>query len=920
MSEEKKSVKNVNMKLNCNYLFLIIALLGISNELFGLQDFSKPAIYMINCGGNAVEGFSKDQPYINGSYGYFGKTESFNIERKLDYAYDHNQVMSSCRIAKEKIVSYKLDVKPGKYFVHLYFADPTASHLNENVMNVKIQDKLVLKDFDTYWATTWEINKDSTGYGTTVQGFLVEIKDNESINILIEAINGKAFINAIAVQEAYTDLFTPCAQGKGQSFEKWEEPNRRYIYSQNWDNNENKYLFLNENQKWHSQQLIIPERYVLQFKCKLIDEHSTGIIEVNDGYFALKLELNQNLQKAWQSDGMASQDNSGIKNIGDINVGNNWHLYTIMIHKGFAHLYIDSVNVAAFPIEVSTASDGITCSSKDKGSILFDELNLFIESYVYKEDFSKGFPEQLQVYKGKWDVIEKDNENLLRVESTNDTSICWLKTYGRDFSFTCKMRCNYDSTAVFLFGIETHPDIKAKPRNIVAGFDGKNWTIEERHGHSSMIPERKDKPQLNKVIGDDNVLTKGKWIDLSFRVETDKAVLAINGVETVLEVKLEKSFFGMPFLKVAGGTFEFDNISFEGEERVMEEFTRINDDNLSTKGYPVFRGPKNRIFYTHDDTLYSVFAFWNISIGKMQYSTDNGFTWSIPVEATTPNTSILELKDGKLLCQNKGGNITISSDEGKNWSMQGKFGDDNRIGGNMPAKLMKTESGRIFFITQDFCAPVPRGEHIEDLGLRMNIHYSDDFGKTWKQAITELNYANTGKNICEISIIELPGGILKLYGRGDGGSLWETTSEDGGVTWDFNLKRTKIVSTLCAFNLQRDPESGYYYIYWNYDNVYEYIPNNLTMEFRGTYLAWRQMPRCRTALAVSRDNTYTWDFIGTMYSEEDASIWGDTFLFNHLMYISDKYIYCSHTDNMTTPVYIMDKSKLKIREMFPGTR
>ena len=82
-------------------------------------------------------------------------------------------------------------------------------------------------------------------------------------------------------------------------------------------------------------------------------------------------------------------------------------------------------------------------------------------------------------------------------------------------------------------------------------------------------------------------------------------------------------------------------------------------------------------------------------------------------------------------------------------------------------------------------------------------------------------------------------------GKPSASFLYYSDSFDNGETWDLDFKPTQFASVCSAFNVERDPDTGYIWLAWEYN-----CEND-----NGTV----QYPRTRIGLAVSTDNGETWD-------------------------------------------------------------
>jgi hypothetical protein len=157
----------------------------------------------------------------------------------------------------------------------------------------------------------------------------------------------------------------------------------------------------------------------------------------------------------------------------------------------------------------------------------------------------------------------------------------------------------------------------------------------------------------------------------------------------------------------------------------------------------------------------------------------------------------------------------------------------------MNGKVMQASNGRIFFVS---------GETVnENIGTLL-VYYSDNGGKLWKKSEVIFNQQTTGENLQEGVIVELPGGVLRMYARNDSGFVVYSDSHDNGKTWDMDMKVSNFPSVVSAFNARNDFETGAIYLAWEYN-----CSNDATTI---------QYPRTRLGMAVSYDGAQTWEYVG----------------------------------------------------------
>ncbi|HBF15669.1 MAG TPA: hypothetical protein DDW30_08350 [Clostridiales bacterium] len=228
-------------------------------------------------------------------------------------------------------------------------------------------------------------------------------------------------------------------------------------------------------------------------------------------------------------------------------------------------------------------------------------------------------------------------------------------------------------------------------------------------------------------------------------------------------------------------------------------------------------------------------------------STDGGYTFGEIEDIPKRNINMLVLQSGKVLSILRAGSDSartfvayVSSDGCK--TFRGPYGineDTNAYRTAMNGKVMQMSTGRILFVS---------GETEDENNGELWVYYSDNDGVLWKKSRTKFNYATTGMNIQEGSIVELEDGKLRLYARTDSGFLLYSDSSDQGKTWDTDMKTSGFASVVSAFNVTKDRASGAIYLAWEYNNICDSEAI--------------QYPRTRVGLAVSYDNAASWQYLG----------------------------------------------------------
>ena len=102
--------------------------------------------------------------------------------------------------------------------------------------------------------------------------------------------------------------------------------------------------------------------------------------------------------------------------------------------------------------------------------------------------------------------------------------------------------------------------------------------------------------------------------------------------------------------------------------------------------------------------------------------------------------------------------------------------------------------------------------------------------------------------------MELKDGTVKCFMRSTSGYMRQAISKDGGVTWEKEYA-TQLRMPCSPFAVEKDPYTGNYYAAWINSfpaPVYQY-------------------PRCPLALAVSTDETETWQILQELENDPACS-------------------------------------------------
>ena len=206
------------------------------------------------------------------------------------------------------------------------------------------------------------------------------------------------------------------------------------------------------------------------------------------------------------------------------------------------------------------------------------------------------------------------------------------------------------------------------------------------------------------------------------------------------------------------------------------------------------------------------------------YSADEGETWSEPEvffekaedEQNIMSVSLLRMEngdlgffylqkkiiDGYLVCRPI---LRRSSDEGKTFS-EPLVIIESGYSCLINDRVTRLKSGRIILTTSKNGERVQVSEDNVYTGFKLGyleIYYSDDDGRSFKKAQTDLHSPiNGGIGPAEPGIFELPDGRLWLYTRTGYGYQYQSFSSDGGISWsplEPNYKFTSSSSPMKVF-------------------------------------------------------------------------------------------------------------------------
>ncbi len=485
--------------------------------------------------------------------------------------------------------------------------------------------------------------------------------------------------------------------------------------------------------------------------------------------------------------------------------------YRIAVYDGIAQIFVNNVWRASWKMPQTVSKPNIFLRGAGVGSLQIREMN-----DVYYFDGTPSDPDWSSYFGSNSDFSENKSE-CLKVFPKNSIATAKIAITPEASGLFCLVSRYFGGTPEFTdSGIFAGYDFDEDCFKV--GFTGKT---------------------LARV--ESKLSLKGKTeATLSLTVRDNRAVLLCNGEEIVeivdphLDGRLEDwelngcGYVG--FLKQYRGV-ELLRFSYEGDSKPLCGSATTLIPNAHTVG-----------ICEMDEKVY-IMGEWGA-----RWASENGGDTFTQIEGDNEHSSFnqIVLQSGKVLSlvrKNDGGFTYfayLSSDNTKTW--EGPYdvmNDRNAYRITMNGKLMQASNGRVFFVSGE--------TEDENIGM-LWIYYSDDEGRTWTKSKTVFTHGGTGENLQEGAIVEMDGGVLRMYARNDGGFLVYSDSRDNGETWDLCMQTSNFISVVSAFNVTRDPDNGDIYMAWEYNNVND--------------CAIIQFPRTRVGVARSCDGGLTWEYIG----------------------------------------------------------
>lgn len=490
---------------------------------------------------------------------------------------------------------------------------------------------------------------------------------------------------------------------------------------------------------------------------------------------------------------------------------------------------------------------------------------------------------------GRWVTAKGLDDNVaLHCAAMDGKAQAVLHGFGKNSTFESRFKVQdhaEDGAVWFVVRHNLEPTYQVR-----AGYDFKaqKWVIQEAFG------QKQPSVEVSRTM----TLEKGIWYTVRLEAWGEALVLYVDDKKITNSNMLANLNYGRAGVSIDKAEVLIDDVVYRSEGRVQAGVDTSLRKNTITL----------QIFDTGDGSL--AYKEWG---GATWISVDEGLSWDA-ADFDVPGINTILLQSGKLLSLElvRHNNNTydsqyrssVSADHGRTWSEPTWVQKESGFYISMNGKLTQLSDGRVIFATHANTGAGKTGIEIERLGGTA-VYYSDDEGKTWHESTPRLTFASTGANLQEAVVTELSDGRLKLFARTPYGTLYETVSDDRGATWSTDVRSTGVPSVMCAFNVVRDSKTGEHYLFWVYDD-----PNEHPMP---------QKPRERTCLAVSTDDTATWQFLTDV---DDFS--GHLYRFMNLgVYVNDEYVYThawihgSHVTSRLNRITRFRRADLVAKDAFP---
>lgn len=560
---------------------------------------------------------------------------------------------------------------------------------------------------------------------------------------------------------------------------------------------------------------------------------------LNDGYYSANVTLKDGKFSIWTMHG----DNSEpfCDELADALDGKVY--YRVEMSLGMCRLYGNGRWLTSFRA-LHGGGDGFLFVDVKKGSIDYLGINDNKDLRIFNDAFDGSGTidsEEFFVSKNSATLVEPDIGRMLILAKDKTNAIAEWNAFAADFDFGANV--NVETCTGGFWFILNH-SVTQSYSKIGYNFEKGQYEYVEVTGTGT---ETVKKTEVGSFPLNEDV-----YLSLSSqKTNTGKEVIMyVNGnpVISVGDSAHRQGTFG--FIVNKGMAYVYD-VDYRGDAKIVKDL--VNNPNAGLgllQTADMLIGDEGQMVFIGD------------SNAQRDVSYDGGKTWVKEDGVPGDGHNMVKLNSGELLNvqrkqtgEDETGSATyayyahISYDNGDSWEDLGPIHEPKAHRITMQNRLTTGASGRVYFA----CC-----ENNDESKGHTAIYYSDDKGKTWKKSQPEFKAEEQGIMIAEVVCLETQSGVVRAYIRNDRGFIHYFNSYDYGETFDMTPHRTPFFSALNCYNIERDPETGYLYIAWGYDNVGLSSSN--------------QLPRSRWSVAMSKDDGETWEFIGTCHENNEAVV------------------------------------------------
>ncbi|MEL6338914.1 MAG: sialidase family protein, partial [Myxococcota bacterium] len=561
-----------------------------------------------------------------------------------------------------------------------------------------------------------------------------------------------------------------------------------------------------------------------------------------------------------------------------------WHEYRVVVERRVARLWVDGVFRSEWTVQSRPEQPRIQLFVRGPNRSELRVRNLSFRPYERRRygHFDNFEDETLNSNPDFWMETNSSRTSagdVARITQTghgaayqldgvqSGSSLSLLHCLARDASLTMRFKVGQSISmgSKLYFNIRRNHE---ESRVVLEyDFDAEVWRLVERESIDTpaAVLDSRSAP-----------LALDQWHTATIHASDSHVSLVVDGRLALLATNVSVLNHGRLGVQVKHAEVLIDDVSYVGDRPCVEGIHKrlLGDpapEGLTTKEAELveYEGRLRLFSGENGSTCY--------------VSSDDGHSWTVSNDwfcadswrnmVSLPNGEVMSIKRSRVGTSNTTGSAlyqhvaSVSDTTAQDWGRNRSFVESSGVPGLivMPGKLSKTSRGRLFFPSSASRGLTDGPEH-ED--IQIQIHYSDDHGQTWSRSRTAHDFETFGLNLQEGQVVETDAGDgtgstrLKAFFRVGSigcsgqlgntkqydklGYLYESVSLDGGDTWE-TPQPSVFRSTMTAFNVERDPVTGFHYMLWEYTQPSAYCsPGH---------------PRTRTALAVSYDGTESWEFV-----------------------------------------------------------